>query len=145
VVHISIQQNHLHLLVEADSRDALSAGMKWLAIAAARAVNRACCRRGKVFAYRYHATQIRSPRQARHALAYVLNNWRRHRKDLGEPRALVDRYSSAVSFTGWLGVASFLLPDDYERLPVARPQSWLLAVSWQRHGLIALRERPGPL
>src|SRR5260370_4882154 len=102
IVHVSIQHNHLHFLVEADDRDALTLGMQGLAIAIARAINRSCERRGKVFEFRYHATRIASPRQARNALAYVLNNWRRHGEDNGA--ALVDRYSSGTSFDGWAGV-----------------------------------------
>src|SRR5262249_27184310 len=81
VVHVSIQNTHLHFLVEAIDRRALSHGLHSLAINAARAFHRADNRSGKVFAYRYHATQIRTPWHARHALAYVLNNWRRHRAD----------------------------------------------------------------
>ena len=81
IVHVSIQHNHLHLLVEAADQEALSRAMQSFAINAARAINRSMGSHGKVFAYRYHATQIRTPYHARHALAYVLNNWRRHRED----------------------------------------------------------------
>jgi REP element-mobilizing transposase RayT len=70
IVHISIQENHLHLLVEAADRKALSAGMKSFAIRAARSLNRQDSGCGKVFAYRYHATQIKTARHARSALAY---------------------------------------------------------------------------
>jgi REP element-mobilizing transposase RayT len=148
LVHASIQHNHLHFLFEADDREALTSGMQGLVIAAARAINRACGRRGKVFEFRYHATKITLPKQARHALAYVLNNWRRHREDFGcEPaeRALVDPYSTGISFTGWRDFRSFVIPDGYEPLPVVSPQSWLLAIGWQRYGAIGFRERPGPL
>jgi REP element-mobilizing transposase RayT len=81
LIHFSIQHNHLHLIVEASSRAALSAGMNTLAAAAARAINASLGRTGKVFECRYHATAITAPRQARNALAYVLNNWRRHKED----------------------------------------------------------------
>lgn len=87
VVHASIQHKHLHLLVEADSKQALSRGMQALAINAAKAINRSLGRTGRVFEFRYHATAITSPRQARNALAYVLNNWRRHREDVANVRA----------------------------------------------------------
>ena len=88
-------------------------------------------RRGRVFTDRYHATTISKPRQARRALAYVLNNWRRHREDhvgLGEARASVDRYSSGIAFNGWAerdGVP-FAWPPGFEALPIAAPQTWLL-------------------
>ena len=86
IVHASIQSNHLHLLVEADDRRALSRGMQGFAISAAKRLNRELRRRrGDVFAFRYHATPITSPTQARNALAYILNNWRRHRHDIRSP------------------------------------------------------------
>jgi DNA-binding transcriptional regulator YdaS (Cro superfamily)/REP element-mobilizing transposase RayT len=101
VVHVSIQSTHLHLLVEADDGRALSRGMQGFAISAARRLNRALGRRrGQVFAYRYHATPITNPTQARNAISYVLNNWRRHRHDARAPWR-IDPYSSADAFRGW--------------------------------------------
>ena len=149
VVHLSIQHNHLHLLVEAQHANALSRGMQGFAIAAARAINRSLQRRGRVFAFRYHATEITNPRQTRHALAYVLNNWRRHREDERSERtrqAALDPYSSAIVFDGWSEAASFVVPAGYEPLPVARAQTWLLRVGWRQGGtLLGVRERPGRL
>ena len=145
VVHISLQRNHLHLLVEADCGLALSRGMQALDISLARRINRACGRRGKVFAHRFHATPITSPRQARNALAYVLNNWRRHREDgaaHGGHAPALDRFSSALSFDGWVDATRFAIPADYTPLPVACPQTWLLRVGWRRHPAIDWREVP---
>ena len=83
IVHASVQRSHIHLLVEAAGKEALARGMKAFQISAAKHINAAVSRvlalpvrrRGAVFPDRYHAEIIRSPRQARHALAYVLNNW----------------------------------------------------------------------
>ena len=74
VIHISIQRNHLHLIVEAANKDALRRGMQALAIRTARALNKGFEREGKVFAFRYHAKQIQTADYARNALAYVLKN-----------------------------------------------------------------------
>jgi REP element-mobilizing transposase RayT len=147
VCHLSIQGTHIHFLIEAASSEALAAGMQRLNILVAKALNRELGRRGKLFAYRYHATQITSPRQARNSLAYVLNNWRRHREDETCERARlasVDPYSSALSFDGWKGV-TFAVPADFTPLPVAGPSTWLLRVGWRKHGLIDVREVPGPM
>ena len=104
---------------------ALSHGMRSLAIMAARAINRVLGRKGRVFAYRYHATAISSPRQMRNALSYVLNNWRRHDEDESSEaahRASLDPYSTAVHFRGWReGV--FAVPAGFEPLPSAAPES----------------------
>ena len=141
IVHLSLQHNHLHLLVEADDRDSLARGMQSFEISLARRINRACGRRGKLFAHRYHATPIRSPRQARNALAYVLNDWRHHREDRATTAAL-DRFSSAISFDGWIESTRFTVPDDYTPLPVAPPETWLLVIGWRRHPAIDWREVP---
>jgi len=147
VVHMSIQHNHLHLLVEAEHKLALSRGMQSFAISAARAINRAQGRRGKVFAYRYYATVLTNRRQTRHALAYVLNNWRRHREDHGgerQRRALVDPYSSGVLFDGW-SCGAMSVPEDFVPLAVVSAQTWLLRVGWRIYGAIEPREVPGKL
>ena len=146
VVHISIQHNHLHLLVEAASEPALARGMQSFAINAARAINEAWGRSGKVFAFRYHPNQIKTRRHARNALSYVLNNWRRHREDFfdGAARAArLDEYSSAISFEGW--TKRFRRPADHDPLPVSTARTELLAAGWRRHGPIDWAERPGPL
>ena len=152
VIDVSLQDGHVHLIVEADNKLALARGMQAFQIVAARFINRAVSkergkrRTGRVFSDRYHPKSITSPLAARHARAYVLNNWRRHRQDRGVA-SNVDRFSSGVSFDGWkaTGGTDFLnaLPVDYEPLPVSRPQTWLLSVGWRRHGLISMHEVPG--
>lgn len=148
VVHTSIQHNHLHFLIEAENKKAFSRGMRSLAIVAARAINEVCGRTVKVFAYRYHATAITSPRQMRNALSYVLNNWRRHNEDEKNPAArmaTLDPYSTAIHFGGWKEAAKFAVPKGYEPLPSAEATTWLMRVGWQRHGLISAYEVPGGL
>jgi putative transposase len=153
IVHLSIQGTHVHLLVEADNRTALSGGMQAFQISAAKHINAALSknrkkrRRGTVFVDRYHAVILRSPRQTRNALAYVLNNWRKHREDR-VPAARewrVDPFSSALSFDGWrdLGVPTTeLFPAHYQPLPVWPPKTWLLSTGWRMHGLIRPTEVP---
>jgi REP element-mobilizing transposase RayT len=142
VVHISIQGNHVHLLVEADSRLALTRGMQGFAISAAKRLNGELGRkRGDVFAFRYHSTPITNPTQARNALAYVLNNWRHHRADAGAPWR-VDPFSSAWAFTGWSRPHGHNPPR--EPLPVVAACTWLLNDGWSRAGPIHLDEIPGP-
>ena len=150
VCHTSIQRNHLHFLIEANDKAALSHGMRSLAIMAARAINHVLGRSGKVFAYRYHATAISSPRQMRNALSYVLNNWRRHDEDETSEvahRAAIDPYSTAIAFRGWkqgvFAVPAQYASAGYEPLPCAAPETWLLRVGWERHGPISAYEVPG--
>jgi hypothetical protein len=97
-----------------------------------------------VFADRYFAEVITSPRQTRHALAYVLNNWRKHREDNGAATGnwQVDPYSSGVMFAGWSREPDVIVWDDHEPLIVWEPRTWLLREGWRRHGLIDWREIP---
>jgi REP element-mobilizing transposase RayT len=145
IIHISIQGNHIHLLVEASDKDALAAGVQRFEILAAKKINKTLDRTGKVFEFRYHRVDITTPRQMRCALAYVLNNWRRHREDLTTPgaeNALIDPYSTAWAFGGWSDLDEV---PAWDRLPSAEPRSWLLRVGWRKHPLISVREVPGPL
>jgi REP element-mobilizing transposase RayT len=146
IVHISIQTNHLHMLVEAADAKALTEHMKSFATRAARALNKRQGSCGNVFAYRYYASQIKTARYARHALAYVLNNWRRHRQDwehAAARAAKLDPYSSAVSFDGW--TMTFGPAKNYAPLPVSPPKTTLLRDDWRLYGLIDPWEVPGPL
>jgi putative transposase len=144
VVHVSIQNTHLHVIVEADDKRALARGMQGFTISAAKWINRAMGRaRGTVFPTRYHATYITNPAQARSELAYVLNNWLRHRANVGRPWR-IDPYSSAWQFNGWATPHGYGAPKD--PLPVVSAQSWLLREGWMRAraGPIRLDEVPGP-
>ena len=136
LVHFSVQSNHLHLIAEAEDERALSRGMQGLGVRLAKAVNKWLGRSGRVLVDRYHARQLRSPREVRNALRYVLNNALRH----GVRCVLPDPCSSGSVFDGWrtlLGRAAVS-----RRVPVCKARSWLLRIGWRRRGLIALGEVP---
>jgi putative transposase len=155
IVHLSIQRTHVHLLVEAKSKVALASGMQGFQISAAKQLNAAISkgrpgprRRGAVFPDRYHAVVIDSPRQARHALSYVINNWRKHGEDRGEVtrRWHIDWYASGAMFPGWKehGTKGFVLrgPPELPPMVVGSPRTWLLREGWKKHGAISCREVP---
>jgi REP element-mobilizing transposase RayT len=131
LVHYSLQGNHAHFVVEAEGRDALARGMKALGSRLARAVNRVFQRNGPVLADRYHMRLLRTPREVRNAIAYVLLNARKHAARAGRTlsRACrIDPASSGPWFDGWRESAE----PPPGRKPIARPRSWLLAVGWKR-------------
>jgi len=147
IVHVSVQRTHVHLLVEANGKGALAAGMQGFQISAAKHINAEISRgrtgprrRGTVFTDRYHAEIITSPRQARHALKYVLSNWRKHGEDRAEATRgwRVDWFSSAPVFPDWAeyGDEPWLWrgPPTYEPLWVYRPGTWLLREGWKLRG-----------
>lgn len=144
LVQYSIQTNHVHMIVEAASAADLGRGMKSLGSRLARAVNRAFSRRGSVLADRYHARALRTPREVRNALAYVLLNVRRHAARLGRglsraPR--IDPASSGRWFEGWRSPPAHWAVSDPPAVATAR--TWLLRVGWRRAGLIDPWEVPG--
>jgi REP element-mobilizing transposase RayT len=142
LVHYSIQNDHLHAIVEATSARDLACGMKSIGARLARAANRIFQRRGPVLADRFHLHVLRTPREVRNALAYCLLNARRHLAKLGRPLprlTLVDPASSARWFNGWRTAHA----ASSEPCPVAPPHTWLLRVGWRRHGLLDPSEVPG--
>lgn len=161
VVHYSVQHDHLHLIVEnpGDRRD-LSAQMRRLFSRLARAVNSVSGRHGSLFRDRHHRRELRSPREVRSALVYVLFNDRKHSAQTGlllerELYWLDDR-SSAAWLTGWAEEArpppetvarlrarqaeQALAPDagartdEWARAPVSVPTTWLANRGWFSRG-----------
>ncbi len=143
VVHHSVQGNHMHLIVEAEGRAALMRGMQGLVVRLARAINRAAGRRGTVFADRYHAEALRTPRQAHHALANVLSNDRHHLEQACLPqyaRNAVDERSSAPWFDGWKRPIRHGCTGPPPHPP---PRTWLLRRGFRKHGLLDPAAIPG--
>jgi REP element-mobilizing transposase RayT len=133
LVHYSVQSNHLHLICEARDRTTLSRGIQALAIRIAKRLNSLWQRAGKLFADRYHDRVLRTPREVRNALAYVLNNAAKHGVPL--PRGLPDPCSSGRWFTGWKGgLVRIASPPN----PLAAAKTWLLSVGWLRGGRVEL-------
>ncbi len=143
VCHYSIQRDHLHLVVEAAGKEALGRGMKSVGIRLARAVNRVFGRSGPVLFGRYHLRILRTPREVRNALAYVLLNARKHWRQRNgiAPPVVLDIASSGAWFDGWK--RSLPMAEPKGPRPVARPRYWLLREGWRRRGLVDPAEVPG--
>jgi REP element-mobilizing transposase RayT len=152
VVHYSVQSNHVHLLVEAGDRRALSAGVRGLAVRIALYLNGILMRKGPVWADRWHGRALTSPREVRHALVYVLANFRKHGgRGTG---AGIDPYSSGPWFDGWRewhptsGAAPRFAGRAPPRsvaeggAPVTPARSWLLSRGFRRAGLVSWSEAP---
>ena len=111
VVHFSVQGNHLHLIVEADGRAALSKSMKGLAVRVAVGLNKLAGRRGTVFADRYHAHVLATPREVANTVRYVLRNHAKHTRE-SLPARWRDPFASSIAE------------------PLHPPKVWLLRVGW---------------
>ena len=146
LVHFTVQSNHLHLVCEAKDERALAKGMQGLSIRIAKALNRRLDKSGRVFADRYHCRALKTPREVRRALSYVLCNAQRH---ASRPPAWIDPCSSAAMFTGWRGGVLIDI-DIIEELcadigpPVAPAHTWLLTTGWKRYGKLDPDEVAGP-
>ncbi len=131
LVHYALVRDHAHLIVEAKDQHALGRGMKSLSKRMVWAMRRAFGWRGGLLADRYHMRVLKTPREVRSAIRYVLLNAARHR------RAALPALdpSSGRWFDGWKRGTARL-----ERLmrvrPVANAHSWLLREGWRRHGLL---------
>jgi len=122
--HFSVQRDHLHLVVEAANREALSRALHALAIRIARAINRVLGRKGQVFADRYHMRILKTPTEVKNALRYVLENrWKHHP---ARPDYFVEQ--DFCSSLAWLDSAvvaprTWLLQSAERALRIPRPPS----------------------
>ena len=106
----NVQWNHIHFIVEAADQIALGRAIKGLLVRMARALNKVMDRKGQVFADRYHAHLLRSPREAANAVRYVLDNWRMHALRDGRPAPTgIDPYCS----TAWAGDSPPLVAEAW--------------------------------
>lgn len=89
IIHFSMQWNHVHLIVEANSNAILTKGMRSLTVTFAKGL-----RKGKVQIERYHLHVLRSLRETRNAVMYVLFNKQKHEKGT---YSVIDGYTSLMS------------------------------------------------
>ena len=134
VVEFSVQNDHVHLIVEASNGDVLARGVQGLAIRLARRINGALGARGRVWGDRFHARELATPRAVRNAIVYVLMNAKKHGMQTSHG---VDAFSSAPWFSGFVGRT-----PRTDASPVRAARTWLGALGWRRRGLVAPIERP---
>jgi len=143
LTHYAVLNDHLHFVVEAHDRTSLSRGLQGLMIRIARALNKLWGRRGRVFADRYHDRILKTPRDVRNVLRYVLGNGKKHAAEGREVRvpAAIDTYTSAPWFDGFREVFRVRGLEAIVR-PVADARTWMLTLGWRRHGLLSVHELP---
>jgi REP element-mobilizing transposase RayT len=155
VVHYSVQDDHVHLMVEGRDAKDLSNQMRKLFSRVALAVNAVAKRRGSLFRDRHHRRELTSPTQTRHALVYILFNERKHAgpdsvvRRGGGSLEWLDERSSAPWFEGWHPdarpppeLAAHARAQSRLR-PVTSPRTWLAQTGWRRAGgLVRFHELP---
>lgn len=147
VIHYSIQGNHIHLIAETKSNEALALGMRSLVGRFAKILRSRAYenfngrRRGSVFKGRYHLHVLKTPTEMKNALEYVLLNYSKHLESI----EYLDPFSSAKYFSKWktlLGkrftsVIRFEVEAiDQEEIQnfdlLSPPKSWLCKTGWER-------------
>jgi hypothetical protein len=141
--HYAILNDHLHFIVEAQDRAALSRALQGLLIRIAKTLNKLWRRSGAIFADRYHDRILGTPRQVRNAIRYVLANGKKHAAEGGEVRVPqpIDIFTSAPWFDGFRETFTVRGLECVVR-PVADARTWLLRTGWRRHGLLSVFEMP---
>jgi REP element-mobilizing transposase RayT len=145
IVEFNVLSNHIHALVEADGNAELSRGVQGFAGRIALRLNRALRRTGKVFATRFHARALTTPRDVRNTLRYVLLNRKHHDTTTHFDRYWIDPYSSAPWFDGWaepIRGAYWKHELAAQPSPIQRAKTWLLATGWRKRGLLQFDETP---
>ena len=169
VCQFSIQDTHLHLIVEAEpaspellaaakerggrellskrakkgletlDRDMLRRGIAGFMISLAKQLNAFLDRAGAVWGDRHHRRALETPRAVRNALVYVLQNHRRH--GVGLDGKALDAFSSAPWFRGWKDSPLAIDTTSGRWIPPAR--TWLLREGWQKKdGPLSIHETP---
>jgi putative transposase len=141
IVHFSIQKNHVHLIVEADDREAVIRKMSGFMISFAKRLNRQVLgnRRGKVWSDRYFRRDITRAGEMHSVLRYVFGNAKKHGlMPLDAP--LLDGLSSAWTFDGW--DLKIVPPDERLRWKPPRPRTDLLKRDWIAYGLLRVADGP---
>lgn len=73
IIHFSLQHNHVHLIIEATNNKTLSKGMRSLTITLAKILNK-----GRIQLQRYHLHVLKTNREIKNAIRYVLFNEKKH-------------------------------------------------------------------
>lgn len=136
LVEYSVLSNHIHILAEAKGREALAKGMQGLLVRLAKGLNKLWGRRGPVFSDRYHDHVLKTAREVRNALVYVLQNAKKHGVRL---RLALDYFSSAAWFSGW---REKLAMRNQPPQATSKAGTWLLKKGWRRRGLLSVFELP---
>lgn len=91
IIHFSLQSNHIHLIVESENNANLTQGMRSLTVTFAKGL-----KKGRTQLERYHLHVMKTIRETKNAIQYVLFNKQKHEKGTSSK---IDGYSSLLSLT----------------------------------------------
>ena len=134
IIHFSIQRNHIHLFCESRSNRSLPLGMRSLAgrfgkILRAYPRSRGGGKSGSTFDGRYHLHVLKTPREVKNTLEYVLLNSSAHAFRYW-PKLLGSRFKSLIKADAGF-FENQQKPIDLKSA-LCEPQSWLAKAGWMR-------------
>jgi REP element-mobilizing transposase RayT len=112
IIHFSLQSNHVHLITEAEDNKTLTQGMRALTITFAKGL-----KKGKIQIERYHLHVLKSIKEAKFAIQYVLFNQQKHAKT---QFTSINGYSSVVYLKNAMRLISNFARKKRMRLKVEK-------------------------
>ncbi len=116
IIHFSFQKNHVHLIVEADSNQLLTRGMRAVTVTMAMGM-----KKGRIQTQRYHLHVLKSLRETKNAVYYVLFNEQKHEK--GDSHA--GEYSSIMSLGNAMALIREFAMKNKRRIKIVKGEIWL--------------------
>jgi REP element-mobilizing transposase RayT len=126
IVHFSMQSNHIHFIIEADNNEILTKGMRSLTITFAKGLNQ-----GKIQVERYHLHVLKTLRETKNAINYVLFNKQKHEKGTCSE---IDNYCSLFGLNKMIKAFAkknkiTIKMGTLEQHPLDKPVSYFLKTS----------------
>ncbi len=116
VQQFSFESNHIHLIVGASDNKTLTRGMRSLTITFAKGL-----KMGRIQIERYHLHVLKSVREVKHALQYVLFNHQKHEKGI---YSAVDQYSSLLSEKDGLKIIQKFAREKKMTIEIRKGEFW---------------------
>ena len=117
VLHHSFQHNHIHLILEADNNSTLTKGMRSLTITFAKGLQK-----GRVQIERYHLHVLKTVRETKHAIHYVLFNQQKHEKGTYSD---INDYSSVLYIKNGLDLIREFAKEKALTLKIQKRNDWI--------------------
>lgn len=116
VIHFSLQSNHIHLIVECDNNAILTKGMRSLTVTFAKGL-----KVGRVQVDRYHLHVLKTLKETKHAVWYVLFNKQKHEKGR---YSVIDEYSSVFSLKNGLALIRKFAKEHQITIKIHGRECW---------------------
>lgn len=79
IIHYTLEYDHVHLLAEVRDNQTLGKGMQSFGITFSKGINKLQAAKGKVFKTRYHLRKLKSSKEIKNVVGYILGNDVKHK------------------------------------------------------------------